>query len=261
MTTPTKLSCARQWSFEDTVLVLKRSFGRGPFPPDALGFGSRWSYDAPPELDPFGREIDEDQYALAQPGAVGPGDEVHSRRVPALGRGDTTMSSPLCGRGDLDRLRYPEAAEDPGVIESRGAADLTPLHWAVRGQSPECARWLLDRGADVNAESLTGRRVPGTCDVSRPKSLLREQPRSSTWSGSPSGDSPWSGRRVRRRPDHPQDRKGRTPLHRATYLGEVEAAEALMRVLGGRHAAPDPHRQDGDRAGAPSAASTLKPKA
>ena len=61
-----------------------------------------------------------------------------------------------CGRGDLDRLRT-LTAEDRGVIETRGAADLTPLHWAVRGRSLDCARWLLRRGADANAESLTGR--------------------------------------------------------------------------------------------------------
>lgn len=54
--------CARQWSLEDTIFVLKQSLGRGPFPPDALGFGSPWSYYAPPELDPFVWEIDDNDF-------------------------------------------------------------------------------------------------------------------------------------------------------------------------------------------------------
>lgn len=57
---PDTPDCARQWSLEDTVFVIKRSFGPGPFAPGALGFGSPWSYDAPPELDPFLWEIHDD---------------------------------------------------------------------------------------------------------------------------------------------------------------------------------------------------------
>ncbi len=116
-----------------------------------------------------------------------------------------------CGRGDLDRLRT-LTAEDRGVIETRGAADLTPLHWAVRGRSLDCARWLLDRGADANAESLSGRTA---LHIAAEWGL---------------DDMVWLlagyGADL-----NPRDTKGRTPLHRATYLGEVEAAEALI-VLG-----------------------------
>ncbi len=116
-----------------------------------------------------------------------------------------------CGRGDLDRVRT-LAAEDPAVIETRGAGALTPLHWAVRGRSLECARWLLRRGADANAESLSGRTALhiaaewGLADM--------------VWLLTGHGADL-----------DPQDTKGRTPLHRATYLGEVESTEALI-VLG-----------------------------
>ena len=36
--------------------------------------------------------------------------------------------------------------------------------------------------------------------------------------------------RHRGRPQHPRTRRGRTPLHRATYEGCVEAAETLLAV-------------------------------
>ena len=116
-----------------------------------------------------------------------------------------------CGRGDLDRLRT-LAAEDPPVIETRGAAALTPLHWAARGRSLDCARWLLRKGADANAESLSGRTA---LHIAAEWGL---------------DDMVWllAGHGADL---NPQDTKGRTPLHRATYLGEVEAAEALI-VLG-----------------------------
>ena len=104
-----------------------------------------------------------------------------------------------CGRGDLDRLRT-LAAEDPPVIETRGAAALTPLHWAARGRSLDCARWLLRKGADANAESLSGRTA---LHIAAEWGL---------------DDMVWllAGHGADL---NPQDTKGRTPLHRAPTLG------------------------------------------
>ena len=116
-----------------------------------------------------------------------------------------------CGRDDLDRVRALTAG-DPGAVTRPGEAGMTPLHWAARAGAGKCARWLLARGADVNAETVARRTALhlaaewGLTDV--------------IWLLAGHGADL-----------DPQDTKGRTPLHRAAYLGQVEAAEVLI-VLG-----------------------------
>ncbi|MCY3736667.1 MAG: ankyrin repeat domain-containing protein [Gemmatimonadaceae bacterium] len=110
-------------------------------------------------------------------------------------------------RDDLDRLRQC-AREEPGVARSLGEAEMTPLHWASRAGALRCARWLLNHGADVDAQTVAGR-TPLHMAGSEMLWLLAAE-----------------GADL-----NAQDRKGRTPLHQAMYGGDLEEAEILI-VLG-----------------------------
>lgn len=116
-----------------------------------------------------------------------------------------------CGRDDLDRVRT-LAAGDPGAVTRPGEADMTPLHWAARAGAGRCTRWLLARGADVNAETVSRRTALHLVAEWGLTEMI--------WLLAGHGADL-----------NPQDTKGRTPLHRAAYMGRVEAAEALI-VLG-----------------------------
>ena len=100
---------------------------------------------------------------------------------------------------------------DPGTATAGGAYGMTPLHWASRAGSLECATLLLDHGAEVEVRN-DARRTPlqlaaenGRTDIVK---LLAE-----------------AGADL-----NTQDGKGRTPLHRATYEGHGGAAEVLLAV-------------------------------
>ena len=107
---------------------------------------------------------------------------------------------------------------------------MTPLHWAARAGAGKCTRWLLARGADVNAETVSRRTA---------LHLVAE------WGLT---DMIWllAGHGADL---NPQDTKGRTPLHRAAYMGRVEAAGGPHRARR-RHPSGDAHGQDGARVGA-----------
>ena len=138
----------------------------------------------------------------------GPGQE-GKRRVAGklIERGAFYDMLSACGLDDLKRVR--ECAREIDVITFRGEADMTPLHWAARSNALTCMKWLLDRGAEV--EALT--RAHNT-----PLHLAAERG---------AAEAVWL--LVGRGADmSAQDRKGRTPLHRAAYNGHVEAAEALI---------------------------------
>jgi hypothetical protein len=116
-----------------------------------------------------------------------------------------------CGRGDLDRVRE-LVGQDPAAVLERGEADMTPLHWAVRGGSLRIAKWLLSRAADVDAETVTRRTALHLAAESGHADMI--------WLLAGHGAD------LDR-----QDHKGRTALHRATYNGQVDIAESLI-VLG-----------------------------
>ncbi len=107
---------------------------------------------------------------------------------------------------------------------------MTPLHWAPRSNSLRCLKWLLRRGAAVNAATVADR---------TPLHLAAERGNvEAVWLLAEHGADLDA-----------QDRKGRTPLHRAAYEGRLEAAEALI-VLGGRQEADDEIRQEAAAGGA-----------
>ena len=111
-------------------------------------------------------------------------------------------------RDDLERLREC-AREEPYVARSLGEADMTPLHWAARAGALRCARWLLNHGADVDAQTVAGRTPLHMAGGAGMLWLLAGE-----------------GADL-----NAQDSKGRTPLHQAMYGGDLEEAEILI-VLG-----------------------------
>ena len=125
-----------------------------------------------------------------------------------LGYGANYDIFSACGMDDLEWVRE-LAAEDAGVVMLEGGADMTPLHWAARSGSSRCVQWLLQRGADVDAKTVTDR---------TPLHLAAERGNvDAVWVLAENGADLDA-----------QDKKGRTPLHRAAYEGKLAAAEALM---------------------------------
>lgn len=118
-----------------------------------------------------------------------------------------------CARNDCDRLNA-IIAETPELFVSEASHpyDTTPLHWAARANSIDCARILLEHeDADVNARTKSHRtpiQLAAEQDAADAIRLLAT-----------------FGAEI-----DTQDRKGRTPLHRATYEGKVSAADALLEV-------------------------------
>ena len=115
-----------------------------------------------------------------------------------------------CALNDTSRLQE-LIDEDSEALNDDEHYGMTPLHWAARAGSMECAQILLGRGGLVNALNKARR---------TPLQLAAEADQADMI-------------RLLARHDadlNTQDRKGRTPLHRATYEGCVDAAETLLEV-------------------------------
>ena len=115
-----------------------------------------------------------------------------------------------CALNDTSRLKE-LTDENAEVVNDDEHYGMTPLHWAARAGSMECAEILLERGVLVNALNKA-RRTPlqlaaETDQADMIRLLARHNADLNT-----------------------QDKKGRTPLHRATYQGCADAAEALLEV-------------------------------
>ena len=115
-----------------------------------------------------------------------------------------------CALNDTARLQE-LIDEDPKIVAAAEDYGMTPLHWAARAGSIQCAELLLQHGALVNPLNKA-RRTPlqlaAETDQADMIRLLAQR-----------------GADL-----NTQDRKGRTPLHRATYEGCVDAAETLLEV-------------------------------
>eukprot|EP01102_Stenamoeba_stenopodia_P010797 TRINITY_DN3284_c0_g3_i1.p1 TRINITY_DN3284_c0_g3~~TRINITY_DN3284_c0_g3_i1.p1 ORF type:complete len:104 (+),score=30.28 TRINITY_DN3284_c0_g3_i1:196-507(+) len=57
--------------------------------------------------------------------------------------------------GDVKKLEK-ILSEDPTLVNIKGYDDLTPLHWAAISGNVEAVKLLLDRGANIDAKSLSG---------------------------------------------------------------------------------------------------------
>ena len=115
-----------------------------------------------------------------------------------------------CALNDTARLQE-LIDEDPEVVNAIEDYGMTPLHWAARAGSMECAEVLLERGALVNPLNKARRTPLQLAAEANCADMIRLL--------------------AQHRADlNTQDRKGRTPLHRATYQGCVAAAEALLEV-------------------------------
>ncbi len=115
-----------------------------------------------------------------------------------------------CALNDTTRLRE-LIDQDAVIVDATDDYGMTPLHWAARAGSMQCAQMLLERGSLVNPLNKARR---------APLQLAAESDRADM---------------IRLLARHgadlnTQDKKGRTPLHRATYEGCVDAAEALLEV-------------------------------
>ncbi len=107
-----------------------------------------------------------------------------------------------CALDDLARVK----ALTPPVS---GHFGMTPLHWAARAGALDCVEYLIAKGADVNA--LNDNKRP-------PIVLAAERNEGATILALADAGADLDT----------QDKKGRSALHRATYEGCAEAAEALL---------------------------------
>lgn len=113
-----------------------------------------------------------------------------------------------CALNDTQRLQE-IIDDDRDTVNAAEDYGMTPLHWAARAGSRECAEILLEHGCLVNAANKA---------VRTPLHLAAEHDRADMICFLALHGASLNT----------QDKKGRTPLHRATYEGKVEAAEALL---------------------------------
>lgn len=119
----------------------------------------------------------------------------------------------ICSAAGLDDAARVRALldDDPQSATAEQPYAMTPLHWAARAGSVDCADLLLDAGAQANAITRAHRAPLHFAAEANQEAVLRLLVR--------------RGANV-----DLQDRKGRTPLHRAAYQGCVATAEALLEL-------------------------------
>ena len=119
----------------------------------------------------------------------------------------------ICSAAGLDDAARVKSIlqDDPESATAEQPYAMTPLHWAARAGSVDCANLLLDAGANVNALTKVHRAPLHLAAEANQEVVLRLL--------------------IRRGANADiQDRKGRTPLHRAAYEGCVATAEALLEL-------------------------------
>ena len=117
-----------------------------------------------------------------------------------------------CARDDVARVEVIFRAESGRVDPNSGHEfGMTPLHWASRVGAVDCARFLVEHGANVNQENQAKRTpLPLAAEHDR-TDMIRFLVK--------------MGAEI-----NAVDSKGRTPLHRATYEGKAKAAETLLEL-------------------------------
>lgn len=112
------------------------------------------------------------------------------------------------GLDDLDRVKE-LVAQNADAVHTPDEAGLTPLHWAARNNATTCAAWLLKRKVDPDTQTLSQRAAMHIAADRNHADML--------WVLAGAGAD-----------IDACDGTGRTPLHRAMFLGRVEAAEVLI---------------------------------
>ncbi|HEY0372380.1 MAG TPA: ankyrin repeat domain-containing protein [Thermoanaerobaculia bacterium] len=125
-------------------------------------------------------------------------------------RGAPVSFAEACALGDEARVRE-LLANDPSVLNTRGADGFPPMPMAIFFGHGALARWLIEQGADVNAAAENPQRVSpvhaaaATCDRDTMRVLLDR------------GADP----NARQQMDY-------TPLHGAASRGDTEMAKLLL---------------------------------
>lgn len=124
-------------------------------------------------------------------------------------RGDVSFHE-AAALGDVERVRT-LLGEDPSLLDKRSADGFPALGLAIFFRQPQVARFLIERGADVNAPANNAQRVAplhaaaAVCDRESLQLLLDR------------GADPNAKQQV----DY-------TPLHGAASRGDIEAAKLLL---------------------------------
>jgi hypothetical protein len=116
-------------------------------------------------------------------------------------------------------------------VDLRGRGGMTPLHWAVKGQTEAAVRWLLEKGARVDVASDAGLTARQLCDVmldevrrrrsrirSRSRSAGRRRSEGRTGSGRGGGGVGRRRHGVRAALSHRSSRRGSSVFHTAANL-------------------------------------------
>ncbi|MBK5259573.1 MAG: ankyrin repeat domain-containing protein, partial [Thermoanaerobaculia bacterium] len=127
-----------------------------------------------------------------------------------IARGARVSFHESCALGNLEAVRT-AIERDPSLLDARSPDGFPSLGLAIFFRHPEMARYLIERGADVNAAATNAQRVApvhaaaAVCDRDTMRLLLAR------------GADP----NARQQSDH-------TPLHGAASRGDVEMAKLLL---------------------------------
>ncbi len=127
-----------------------------------------------------------------------------------IARGARVSFHEACALGNIEEVRT-AIDRDPSLLDAKSSDGFPPLGLAIFFRQPELARYLIERGADVNAAANNAQRVApvhaaaAVCDRDTMRLLLAR------------GADP----NARQQADH-------TALHGAASRGDIEMAKLLL---------------------------------